>query len=132
MAVRDYLEEAKSIFNRIYPDNKITEVDYEGPTIVVYTKDQDLFSKRDDIARAIAQELRRRIAIRPDPSIMSSEEEATEEIKRIIPSEAGLQDIYFESDTGEVVIEADEPSVITARVSDYITPPYFSVTAKRC
>lgn len=121
MAVRDYLEEAKSIFNRIYPDNKITEVDYEGPTIVVYTKDQDLFSKRDDIARAIAQELRRRIAIRPDPSIMSSEEEATEEINKIIPSEAGLQDIYFESDTGEVVIEADEPSVITARVSDYIT-----------
>ena len=94
MAVRDYLEEAKSIFNRIYPDNKITEVDYEGPTIVVYTKDQDLFSKRDDIARAIAQELRRRIAIRPDPSIMSSEEEATEEIKRIIPSSSGTSQAY--------------------------------------
>ena len=68
-----------------------------------------------------------------------------EEIKRIIPSEAGLQDIYFESDTGEVVIEADEPSVITARVSDHITqiktktnwsprivraPPMYSRTVK--
>ena len=69
MSFRDYLSEARSIFDRLYPDNKITEIDYEGSTIVVYTKDQNLFSQRDDLARQIAQELRRRIAIRPDPSI---------------------------------------------------------------
>ena len=145
MAMRDYLGEARAIFDRIYPDHKISEVDYEGSTIVVYTKDEELFSKRDDIARSIAQELRRRIAIRPDPSIMSPEDEATETIKNIVPGAAGIQDIYFESDTGEVVIEADEPSLITAKVSDFITqiktktnwsprvvraPPIYSRTVK--
>ena len=145
MALRDYLSEAKAIFDRLYPDNKISEVDYEGPTIVVYTKDEELFSKRDDIARSIAQELRRRIAIRPDPSILTPEEEAKTSIESIIPSEAGLQDMYFEEDTGEVVIEADEPSIVTSRISDYIqdiksktkwsprlvrAPPMYSRTVK--
>ena len=111
MSFRDYLSEARSIFDRLYPDNKITEIDYEGSTIVVYTKDQNLFSQRDDLARQIAQELRRRIAIRPDPSIMSSEEDADAKIRSIIPENAGLQDIYFEPDTGEAVIEVDEPTI---------------------
>ncbi|AAT43272.1 beta-CASP ribonuclease aCPSF1 [Picrophilus oshimae] len=113
MSFRDYLSEAKAIFDRLYPDNKISEVDYEGPTIVVYTKDEELFSKRDDIARQIAQELRRRIAVRPDPSIMLDEDTAEKLIKEIIPDEAGLKDIYFEPDTGEAVIELDEPSIVT-------------------
>ncbi len=145
MALRDYLSEARAIFDRLYPDNKISEVDYEGPTIVVYTKDEELFSKRDDIARTIAQELRRRIAIRPDPTILTDEEEARTLIEGIIPSEAGLQDMYFEEDTGEVVIEADEPSIVTSRVSNYIqeikgktkwsprlvrAPPMYSRTVK--
>lgn len=113
MSFRDYLSEARSIFDRLYPDNKITEVDYEGSTIVVYTKDQNLFSQRDDLARQIAQELRRRIAIRPDPSIMSEEKDADKKIRSLVPEEAGLKDLYFEPDTGEAVIEVDEPSVIT-------------------
>ncbi|MCL4340586.1 MAG: beta-CASP ribonuclease aCPSF1, partial [Candidatus Thermoplasmatota archaeon] len=121
MSFRDYLSEARSIFDKLYPDNQITEVDYEGPTIVVYTKNLDLFSHRDDLAKQIAQELRRRIAIRPDPSILLSEEEATVIINGIIPESAGFRDVYFEPDTGEAVIEVEEPSIITARDAEYIS-----------
>jgi len=145
MSFRDYLEEARAVFDKLYPENSITEIDYEGPTIVVYTKNSDLFAKRDDLARQIAQELKRRITIRPDPSIMMPEDEAETIIREIIPDSAGLKDVYFESDTGEVVIEADEPSIITSRVSDYIltikdktkwsprvvrAPPMYSRTVK--
>ncbi len=145
MSFKDYLSEAREIFDRLYPDNKITEVDYEGPTIVVYTKDEELFSNREDLAKQIAQEMRRRITIRPDPSILLAEDEAKEKIENIIPSEAGIQDIYFEADTGEVVIEVDEPSIVTSRSSDYIVkiksqtkwaprvvraPPMYSRTVK--
>ena len=58
MSFRDYLSEARQIFDKLYPNNQITEVDYEGPTIVVYTKDENLFSKREDLAKQIAQEIR--------------------------------------------------------------------------
>ncbi len=142
MSFRDYLSEARSIFDRLYPDNKITEIDYEGSTIVVYTKDQNLFSDRDDLARQIAQELRRRIAIRPDPSIMSNEEDADKRIREIIPGDAGLQDIYFEPDTGEAVIEVDEPIIANPEIIKAIkvetnwsprivrAPPMYSRTVK--
>ena len=142
MSFRDYLSEARSIFDRLYPDNKITEIDYEGSTIVVYTKDQNLFSDRDDLARQIAQELRRRIAIRPDPSIMSGEEDADKKIREIIPGDAGLQDIYFEPDTGEAVIEVDEPTIANPEIIKVIkaetnwsprivrAPPMYSRTVK--
>ena len=145
MAFKDYISETRNIFDRLYPDNKITEIDYEGPNIVVYTKDEVLFSRRDDLARQIAMEIRRRILIRPDPSIMEDEDRAREKISAIIPESAGLKDIYFESDTGEVVIEADEPSAVMARDTDFIqrikgetkwsprlvrAPPIYSRTVK--
>ncbi len=145
MSFRDYLEETRVIFDKLYPDNKITDIDYEGPTIVVYTKDPELFARRDDLARQIAQDIRRRIAIRPDPSILTPEESAKEQIAKIIPEKAGLEDIYFEPDTGEVVIEVDEPSIITSKGTDYMqeiktatqwsprivrAPPMYSRTVK--
>ncbi|HLH86184.1 MAG TPA: beta-CASP ribonuclease aCPSF1 [Thermoplasmataceae archaeon] len=120
MSFKDYLSEARAIFDRLYPDNQITEVDYEGPNIVVYTKNLELFSRRDDLAKQIAQEMRRRISIRPDPSIMISEDEAIKIIQEIIPENAGFKDVYFEADTGEAVIELDEPSIVTARDQEYI------------
>lgn len=145
MSSRDYLSEIREIFDRLYPDNRISEVDYEGPNIVVYTRSTDLFSKREDLAIQIAQEIKRRVIIRPDPSILSDEDHAREEILKIVPENAGIQDIYFESDTGEVVIEADEPSIITDRNANFITiiksetnwsprlvraPPMYSRTVK--
>ncbi len=145
MSFKDYLSDARAIFDRLYPDNKISEVDYEGPNIIVYTKDETLFSKRDDLARQIAQEIRRRIIIRPDPSILESEEETDKAIRALIPEKAGIQDLYFEPDTGEVVIECDEPSIITGRDSEVIhqikiqtkwsprvvrAPPMYSRTVK--
>lgn len=145
MSFRDYLSEAREIFDKLYPENEITEVDYEGSTIVVYTKNLDLFARKEDLAKQIAQEMRRRIAIRPDPSIMGDEEESRTDIENIVPEDAGLKDIYFEPDTGEVVIEVEEPSILTSRSADYITriksktkwlprvvraPPIYSRTVK--
>ena len=120
MSFRDYLSDAKALFDKLYSDNQITEVDYEGPNIVVYTKNLELFSRGEETVKQIAQQLRRRLFLRPDPSIMSSEEEAYKVIQEIIPEEAGFKDAYFEPDTGEAIIEVDEPSVVTARDQEYV------------
>ena len=120
MSFKDYIEETRRIFDRILPENGITEIDYEGPNIVVYTKNEALFSGRDDIARQVAQEIRRRIAIRPDPSILTDEVKAEEIIRQIVPEDAALKNVYFEADTGEVVIELEEPSILNQRESSII------------
>lgn len=120
MSFRDYLSEARSLFDKLFPDNQITEIDYEGPNIVAYTKNLDLFSKGEDVVKQIAQQIRRRLFLRPDPSIMSPEEDALKIIQELIPEEAGFKDAYFEPDTGEVIIELDEPSIVTAKNQDYV------------
>ncbi len=120
MVFRDYIEEAKVIFDKLVPENGITEVVYEGPNIIVYTKNEQLFANREETAVKVAQEIRRRIAIRPDPSIMKGENESRKIAEEVIPKSAGLKDIYFEADTGEMVIELEEPSIISQKDSDYL------------
>ncbi len=120
MVFRDYIEEAKAIFDKLVPDNEITEVVYEGPNIIVYTKNENLFANREETAVKVAQEIRRRIAIRPDPSIMKGEDESRKIVEENIPESAGLKDVYFESDTGEVVIELEEPSIVSQKDSVYL------------
>jgi arCOG00543 universal archaeal KH-domain/beta-lactamase-domain protein len=120
MVFRDYIEEVRAIFDKLVPDNDISEVVYEGPNIIVYTKNENLFANREDTAVKVAQEIRRRISIRPDPSIMKGEDESRKIVEENIPDAAGLKDIYFESDTGEVVIELEEPSIVSQKDSTYL------------
>jgi len=39
-------------------------VDFEGPVIVIYTKNLEEFAHNNDLVRQLAQSLRRRVAIR--------------------------------------------------------------------
>ncbi|MGP6219993.1 beta-CASP ribonuclease aCPSF1 [Caldiplasma sukawensis] len=120
MSYRDYIANTREVLERIYPNSEVSDVVYEGPNIVIYTKNPELLGESNEVASKLAQEIRRRIAIRPDPSIMENEEKAREIAESIIPKEAGLKEVYFEADTGEMVIELDEPSVISGRDSEYI------------
>jgi len=109
MPWEDVLEQTLEITSQLAPGVEITNVDLEGPLIVVYTKDMEFFADHPEIIRKIAQTIRRRISVRPDPSLLMDEKEAKEEILKIVPKEAGIRDIYFVPETGEVVIEAESP-----------------------
>ncbi|GAB3029729.1 beta-CASP ribonuclease aCPSF1 [Natronobiforma cellulositropha] len=93
----------------------VSSVKYEGPELVVYTRDPKQFAQQGDLVRRLASKLRKRITIRPDPSVLSRPEQAREEISRVIPEEAGVTDLDFHADTGEVVIEAQKPGMVIGR-----------------
>jgi len=93
----------------------ITEVTYEGPELVVYTRDPKEFASNGDLIRRLASKLRKRITVRPDPSELSSPDEARATIEQVIPDEAGVTDLDFHHDTGEVVIEAQKPGMVIGR-----------------
>jgi KH/beta-lactamase-domain protein len=115
-AVEKRLEEMKAeITNEVPDDISITEVTYEGPELVVYTRDPKKFAQNGDLIRRLASQLRKRITVRPDPSALSTPEAAREQIMSIIPEEAGVTDLDFHHDTGEVVIEAEKPGVVIGR-----------------
>src|SRR2546427_454334 len=116
MTIEDILNDARSVVKKVVPDHvEITQVDFEGPTIVIYTKNMEVFADANDLVRQIAQQRRRRIAVRPDPSLLATPEEAEKAIGEVIPPEAQITGIYFETETGEVTIEALSPGMVIGR-----------------
>jgi hypothetical protein len=116
MSIEDILSDAKSVVKKIVPDHvEITAIDFEGPTIVIYTKNMEVFSNGNELIRQIAQQLRRRITVRPDPSLLVSQEDAEKTIRETIPAEAQITGIYFDTESGEVTIEALAPGMVIGR-----------------
>ncbi|NIB98813.1 beta-CASP ribonuclease aCPSF1 [Halobacterium sp. R2-5] len=114
--VDQQLEELQDkITNEIPPDISVTDVKYEGPELVVYTRDPKQFAQDGDLVRQLASKLRKRITVRPDPAVLSRPETAREKILDVIPEDAGITDLDFHEDTGEVVIEAEKPGMVIGR-----------------
>ncbi|WP_019176875.1 beta-CASP ribonuclease aCPSF1 [Methanomassiliicoccus luminyensis] len=116
MSAERVLEDAREQIRKIAPsDVNIAAIEFEGPVVVIYTKDMEKFASNNDIVRQLAQGLRRRVAIRPDPSMLANPETVEKRIREIIPEEAQITDIYFEDDTGEVTIEAIAPGLVIGK-----------------
>jgi hypothetical protein len=114
--VERQLEDLKSkIIGEVPDDISISDVKYEGPELVVYTRDPKKFAQNGDLVRKLASKLRKRITVRPDPDTLSHPESAREEITEVIPEEAGVTDLDFHADTGEVIIEAQKPGMVIGR-----------------
>ncbi|MCD6383280.1 MAG: beta-CASP ribonuclease aCPSF1 [Thermoplasmata archaeon] len=101
----------KQIMELVPKGVEITDVDVEGPVVVIKTKDIENFSQDSNLVRKLAQGLKRRVSIRPDPSLVKSVEEAQAIIEEIIPPEAEVTDIHFNHDFNEVLIEARSPGL---------------------
>jgi KH/beta-lactamase-domain protein len=96
-------------------DISVSDVTYEGPELVIYTRDPKKFAQNGDLIRTLAGKLRKRITVRPDPDVLARPQDADAQIRSIIPEEAGVTDLDFHADTGEVVIEAQKPGMVIGR-----------------
>ncbi len=115
-AVERQLEEIEErIVSELPADISVSEVKYEGPKLVVYTRDPKEFAGNGDLIRELASILRKRIDVRPDPDVLSRPEEAREAIMQVIPEEAGVTSVDFYEETGEVIIEAEKPGMVIGR-----------------
>ncbi|MCU4800873.1 beta-CASP ribonuclease aCPSF1 [Halobacteria archaeon HArc-gm2] len=96
-------------------DIAISRVQFEGAELVIYTPDVKAFAARDRLVPNLAQTFQKRITVRPTPDALVPQEKAKPEIREIIPDDAGVQSIDFDSDTGEVLIEAEKPGLVIGR-----------------
>ncbi len=93
------------------PDDKISEAVFEAANIVLYTKSRDFFFNNNGVIKDIVNRIKKRIELRPDPSIVMEIEKAEAEIKKILPEEAGISQIIFDAPRSQVVIEAEKPGL---------------------
>ncbi|MGB8311074.1 MAG: beta-CASP ribonuclease aCPSF1 [Halobacteriota archaeon] len=116
MPVEEVLDELKQrVVEKLPSKIKITELEFEGPELVIYTDDPRAFADNGEIVKKLARELRKRIVVRPDPRVLADPETSIINIGEIVPEEAGITNHYFDPDTGEIVIEARKPGLVIGR-----------------
>jgi len=109
------LEEIKNML----PSNaKISSVLFEGANIVLYTKNRDFFLEGSSVVKDIVRTIKKRVELRPDPSLSMDIEKAEEVIKKIIPKEAGKIDLNFDLPRSVVVIEVEKPGLAIGKAGE--------------
>ena len=102
------------------PENKISEACFEGANIVLYTKDQEFFLNNDGTIRKIVDSIKKRVELRPDPSITMDMEKAEKVIKKIIPAEAGAEQVIFDPQRSIAIIEAEKPGLAIGKQGSFL------------
>jgi len=114
MLIEDRLKELKTKINeKVPPGITVSEVEFEGPELVIYTDDPKRFADEADLIRVLARDLRKRIVVRPN--VLEDPERAIQDIREVVAENAGITDIFFDTDTGEVLIEAEKPGVVIGK-----------------
>jgi KH/beta-lactamase-domain protein len=104
-----YAEIRNTILLKIPPEVGITRIEFEGPRLAIYTQKPEILHENSHIVAEIAGIIKKRIVIRSDPSVRSSEIEAERVIKEVITDDAGLVQSYFDPTLGEVALEVQKP-----------------------
>ena len=78
-------KELKDEISKIVPKSIEYKVDLEAGNIAIITTEPEKFGGGDGLVGKIAKKVKRKIKIRPDPSIVKPEQEAKATIESIIP-----------------------------------------------
>lgn len=116
MSFESLIEQTREALREVLPETiEVSDIELEGPHVVVYTKQLDAFLSGGDYLRQVAQRLHRRVVVRSDPATLIDPKEAEKAIRQLIPVEAEISQLFFEPETGEVTIEAASPGAAIGR-----------------
>ena len=112
---KDKLEVTQYILRKVPQEAEVTRIEYEGPMLAVYTKRPEILVDQSSIVAEIVGVIRKRIVIRPDPSVRIPEVEAEKITRDLIAPEAEITDINFDPSLGEIIIETKKPGLVIGR-----------------
>ncbi len=93
------------------PKEKISDAVFEGANIVLYTKDKEFFFDNKGLIKKVVDDIKKRVELRPDPSITLDPEKAEKIIKDMMPEDAVVSDITFDPQRSRVIIDAEKPGI---------------------
>lgn len=103
------------------PDSaKIAQAAFEGANIVLYTKNKEFFINNEGVIKQIVDNIKKRIELRCDPSIIMEESKAEEAIRKIIPEDAKADLITFDPQRSRVIIEAEKPGIAIGKSGEVL------------
>jgi KH/beta-lactamase-domain protein len=108
-------EISQTILEHVPKDAEVTRIEFEGPTLAVYTKKPEILIEQSQVVAEIVSLIRKRIVVRSDPSVRLSEKETEKLIQTIIPAEAEITGVNFDPSLGEVIVEAKKPGLVIGK-----------------
>lgn len=102
------------------PENKISDAGFEGANIVLYTTDKDFFLDNKGVIKQVVDKIKKRIELRPDPSLCMDQEKAKKEINKIIAKDALIDQIIFDPQRSIVIIEAEKPGLAIGKQGELL------------
>jgi len=109
----------KEILNQL-PANKISNAIFEGANIVLYTNDKDFFLNNNGAIKRVVDDIKKRVELRPDPSLCMDQEKAEEIIKKVIPKDSDVGNIIFDPQRSSVIIEAEKPGLVIGKQGGFL------------
>jgi len=106
---------SQTILEYVPKEAEVTRIEFEGPTLAVYTKKPEILIEQSSIIADIVSIIRKRIVVRSDPSVRVPEKEAENLITKVVSPEAEITGISFDPSLGEVIIEAKKPGIVIGR-----------------
>jgi len=73
---KDKIEISQYILQHVPREAEVTRIEYEGPMLSVYTKKPEVLVDQSSVIAEIVGVIRKRIVVRPDPSVRLPEVEA--------------------------------------------------------
>ncbi len=111
MMKEDIIKEIKNVLN----DVSTSKIEFLGPEIYIYTKNISKFYENDKYISNLAFSLKKKVNVRSDISELMEAEQAKSTILKLIPEDAGVSAVYFDTAFAEVVIEALKPGLVIGK-----------------
>ncbi len=108
-------KELKDQVEKIVPRDIPYTVELEAGNIALVTPEPNSILAADGLLAKIAHKVKRKIVLRPDTSIMKSEEDATKIVREIIPESADITQIYFDACYREITVQCKKPGDAVGR-----------------
>ncbi len=112
---KDKIEISQYILEHVPKEAEVTRIEYEGPTLAVYTRRPEVLVDQSTVIAEIVNVIRKRIVIRSDPSVRLVENDAERIAREIVTAEAEVTDVTFDPSLGEIIIEAKKPGLVIGK-----------------
>src|SRR3989344_998576 len=115
--------------------NFISDAIFEGANIVLYTNNKDFFKEGEQEIKRVVSQIKKRVELRADKSILASEDETDKTIRALVQPEAEIINIIFDVQRSTVIIEAKKPGLVIGKqgsiLSDIKKSTFWSPVVQR-
>ncbi len=93
----------------------ISDAIFEGANIVLYTHDKEFFRSGGSKIKEIVDSIKKRVELRADQKILLDQDDTEKTIRELVPEEAEVETIIFDSQRSMVIIEAKKPGLVIGK-----------------